>query len=252
MAVMDEFKEEREQLKSKPFKAKLSYFMDYYKWHVIIGSITIFGAVSFLVTILTAKDLVFSAALLNCFSAENTQPYAEAFDAYTEIDTTSQYSNIATNINIDEVGSDYNSVQLLAVKIMTGELDVMIANESIFGKYVINDMFVDITTVLSEEQYQRFQDDFYYIDYAIIEETAGETITDEQIARIREDDHTDPSSMENPIPVGIYLDANEEFYENYYTILMYEEPIIFSITNFAPSLDHALDFLDYITLESAE
>ena len=35
MAVMDEFKEEREALKRGTPKQKLAYFWYYYKWHVI-------------------------------------------------------------------------------------------------------------------------------------------------------------------------------------------------------------------------
>jgi len=42
MAVMDEFKEEREALKRGTPKQKLAYFWYYYKWHVII-SVMIIG-----------------------------------------------------------------------------------------------------------------------------------------------------------------------------------------------------------------
>ena len=41
MAVMDEFKEEREALKRGTPKQKLAYFWYYYKWHVIISVIII-------------------------------------------------------------------------------------------------------------------------------------------------------------------------------------------------------------------
>ena len=41
MAVMVEFKEEREALKHGTPKQKFTYFMDYYKWYVIIAVIII-------------------------------------------------------------------------------------------------------------------------------------------------------------------------------------------------------------------
>ncbi len=41
MAVMDEFREEREALKHGTPKEKFNYFMDYYKWYVIIGILVI-------------------------------------------------------------------------------------------------------------------------------------------------------------------------------------------------------------------
>lgn len=48
MAVMDEFKEEREALKRGTPKQKLAYFWYYYKWHVIISVIIIGMLVSFI------------------------------------------------------------------------------------------------------------------------------------------------------------------------------------------------------------
>ena len=47
MAVMDEFKEEREALKNGTPKQKLAYFWYYYKWHVIISLVVIILIVSF-------------------------------------------------------------------------------------------------------------------------------------------------------------------------------------------------------------
>ena len=41
MAVMDEFKEEREALKNGTPRQKLAYFWYYYKWHVIIALVVI-------------------------------------------------------------------------------------------------------------------------------------------------------------------------------------------------------------------
>ena len=47
MAVMDEFKEEREALKNGTPRQKLTYFWYYYKWHVIIALVVIIMIVSF-------------------------------------------------------------------------------------------------------------------------------------------------------------------------------------------------------------
>ena len=45
MAVMDEFKEEREALRNGTPKEKLSYFWYYYKWHTLIGAFVILIAI---------------------------------------------------------------------------------------------------------------------------------------------------------------------------------------------------------------
>ena len=42
MAVMDEFKEERERMKAQPFKVRFAYFWDYHKFHVLIAAFVLF------------------------------------------------------------------------------------------------------------------------------------------------------------------------------------------------------------------
>ena len=56
MAVMDEFREERENLKNASFQKKWQYFWYYYKLHVVIGGFIAFFVISMAHSILTAKD----------------------------------------------------------------------------------------------------------------------------------------------------------------------------------------------------
>ena len=58
MAVMDEFKSERESVKNEPFKKKAAYFWTYYKWFVIIPLIIIIGITSYIYHIVTDTDTV--------------------------------------------------------------------------------------------------------------------------------------------------------------------------------------------------
>lgn len=65
MAVMDEFREEREALKNGTPKEKLQYFWYYYKWHVIIALVVIIMIVSFVQQLRDRKDPAFYAVMLN-------------------------------------------------------------------------------------------------------------------------------------------------------------------------------------------
>ena len=56
MAVMDEFREEREALKNADAKTKWQYFLDYYKWYVIGGAAVLAFVISMIHSALTAKD----------------------------------------------------------------------------------------------------------------------------------------------------------------------------------------------------
>ena len=65
MPVMDEFKEEREALKHGTLKQKWQYFLDYYKWFVIVGVLILIFAGSFLYQLITRKERAIFAALVN-------------------------------------------------------------------------------------------------------------------------------------------------------------------------------------------
>lgn len=79
MPVMDEFKEERAALKHGTPKEKWNYFLDYYKWHVIVGIAVIAMAVSLISQILSRKDTIFYAVMINGIEGTAVQEYKEAF-----------------------------------------------------------------------------------------------------------------------------------------------------------------------------
>ena len=79
MAVMDEFKEEREALKNGTPKQKLAYFWYYYKWHVIISVIIIGMLVSFIYQYVNRKDIAFNAVLLNASSLDQISSDSAGF-----------------------------------------------------------------------------------------------------------------------------------------------------------------------------
>lgn len=68
MALMSEFKEERDAvLKHGTPKEKIAYIWEYYKWHIIIPIVAIILAVTFIVDIVTAPDVLLNGVLLNVY-----------------------------------------------------------------------------------------------------------------------------------------------------------------------------------------
>ena len=67
MAVMDEFREEREALKNADLKTKWQYFLDYYKWWVIGIAAALAFVISMIYSALTAKDNALSGYFLNTY-----------------------------------------------------------------------------------------------------------------------------------------------------------------------------------------
>lgn len=135
MAVMDEFKEEREALKNGTPKQKFSYFWYYYKWHVIISVIIIGMLVSFIYQYVNRKDTVFNAVLLNAslldqISSEQPDFIAD-FAEKEGIDLNTGDITFDTSIRIVEDSMDETSVtstQKLMVYVAANELDSMITD----------------------------------------------------------------------------------------------------------------------------
>ncbi len=252
MAVMDEFKEERAKvIKDGTFQEKWNYFWDYYKWHVIaITLITVF-AVWIIHDVVTQEENVLYAALLNCSSAYDTSEYVAGVEEALGVES-GEYLTIEATLDVTEDSVDYTSQEALMVRIAAKEVDVMVAEEETISRYAEADVLIDLTTILSEEQLERYSAYFYYIDYALIESGYYDETNYEDEVAAGTADHASPENMEQPIAVGIYIATTDEagdyvcttpeFNANYY----YSTEAIFTITNFSGHIDAALQFLDYI------
>lgn len=257
MAVMDEFKEERAALKNGTPKEKLSYFWDYYKWYVIgtICAIALIG--SFIHQIVTRKDTAFYAVMLNASTMhpfEADDPYALEYAEYADIDLNEYDLFFDTSLHITEDGMDensYTSIQKLAVYTAAGDLDVMVTDTDSFKKYANSYTFHDLREFLSQEQIEKYEPYFYYVDQKIVDEIelANSKLDDTYIPVYA--DPTKPEEMENPIPVGIYLDNNTKLRENYY--FRGEEGaaehVVMGIYCNTARTENVMKFLDYVMEE---
>ena len=175
MAVMDEFKEEREALKRGTPKQKLAYFWYYYKWHVIISVIIIGMLVSFIYQFVNRKDTAFNAVLLNASLLDqmsSEQPdFLTDFAEKEGIDLNTSDITFDTSIRIVEDSMDEVSVtstQKLMAYVAANELDSMITDFDSFQKYANSSLFYDLRDILTEEQLQALEPYFYYVDREVV------------------------------------------------------------------------------------
>lgn len=220
MAVMDEFKEQRESLKSKPLRAKIAYFFDYYKWHVFGGLAAILLVGWFAHDMLNAKDLALYGIFLNASSVtlDSSDNFVRDFADFADVDL-NEYSlsfdhTFRMGQNMDSAGME--SSQMLMVYLAAGDLDVITMDEYNFNKYSYKNVYSDLRTYFTEEELERYKDDIFYIDEPFLDEVERITAEENLDYVIEYPDHADPDSMENPIPVGIRLSADETF-TTYYT-----------------------------------
>ncbi|MBR3762323.1 MAG: hypothetical protein IKK59_06230 [Lachnospiraceae bacterium] len=249
MAVMDEFKEERAKMKEQPFKKRLEYFWDYHKYHVLAGAFVLFFVIDMIYNMLTAKDTAFMAILLNSAHDEaKAATYTEALTTAMGINPSKEQLMIDTSIHITGDGTDYESSQVLSVRVGANEMDVMLADADTFGTYVRSELFLDLREVLTEEQIAYYEDNFYYMDYALIESGYYDELAfDANTVFVDTLDHTTPEGMEKPVPVGIYMDTfSEDFSECYH---VGGEPPVFGIAGYCEEqrISYSVQYLDYIS-----
>lgn len=211
MAVMDEFKEQRAALKNGTFKQKLSYFWYYYKWHTI-GSIAALVAVILLIhDIVSQKNEVFYAAMLNSSDLLQDESFAEQFMAYAGIDPNVDTATFDDSLsisfsNLNEI--TLASAQKLQATIIAGKVDVIVAGDELFENYANDGVVTDLRQMMTSEQLAIYEPFLYYVDRVLVEQIAEANYNLDTSFQPKSPDPTKPELMEEPVPVGIYVDGS--------------------------------------------
>lgn len=278
MAVSDDIKKQHEKIRKKGFKASVAYFWDYYRIPVAIIIVVALFAGFFAHDLLSNKPYGFYAIMFNV----SQQPDAEALDAdfskYGDIDTSKYtcYIDTTTTLNTENYTQyDVSTQEKLSAITAAAELDCIVADPSVFALMSRSDYFYDLRDILSDEQLAKYADNIYYVDYAVIEaidagtydsseeasDAASEATTDddyiseEEVSQvlglttgssvIAADDFVmpDPSTMKDPIPVGIVVTDSPYMKKNG----TYAGTVaIYGVIGNTERLDLAISFLDYL------
>lgn len=248
MAVMDEFKEERARMKSQPFKVRFAYFWDYHKWHVIIGVIVAVLLSNLAYSMLSAKDNGFTVALIDCYSNDKRAAEYEAkLIEMMDINTKREALYLDNSYHIssaDTLAASYTEV--LGVRIIAREIHTFLSPENIFNRFVQNDIFADLRTVLPEEYLEYYKDSFYYVDRAVLEKEDIYNVDYAETTFVDDANHKSPEGMADPIPVGIYVTGTEDFQKTFYFDGETQE-VVFGIPFYVEDKTRVLQFLDDMT-----
>lgn len=219
MPLMDEFRQEREQIKNQPFKKKLDYFWTYYKWFVIIGLIAIILIVSTVKSYMNKKESALYGAILNGYSLLSEEDsLASDFEEYAGIDTNkysvSFNSTLTMSDQMDQSG--VNATQFLMVYIAAKDLDVATMDPIRFRKYANSGTYLDLRELLDAEMLDKLSDKLYYVDKSIVEEISDLESASQSTEDVAIPDPYHPENMKDPIPVGIDLSESKKFTDAYY------------------------------------
>ena len=241
MPLMDEFKEEREEMKNRSFKEKAAYFWDYYKWHVIGTAIGIVIVASLLHSFLTRKEVAYYSMFINMVESTYSQDYKKGFAEEAGINLKKQAVYFDADMLIDFQKMDEitaTSLQKIMVYLAAGDLDSMLGNLETTNQYAYNGVFTDLREFLTKEEFEKYEPYFFYADKALIDSSAGEITIGTKFPG----SPTDPSSMEDPIPVAIRLDQCTKLKESY--AMGTDQYVAFLVNSEHPELNHV--FLNYL------
>ncbi len=240
MPLMDEFKEEREQIKHRSFQERCSYFWDYYKWHVIGGIAIVALLGSLLYTFLTKKDTAFYAVLMNMSPSLTAESYKEGFAEFAGIDLEKYRIDFDSDMHLDLKARDnatISTTQKMMVYVTAGDIDVMVSDTVGMNQYAYTNVLMDMREFLSAEDYKKYEPYFYYMDRSLLDdaETAEREI-------LYPEDPSDPGSMADPVPVGIRVNDCTALNSAYF----FSDHQYFSVIANSSRLEMAHAFLDYI------
>ena len=243
MPVMDEFREEREAIKQGTPRQKYQYFKDYYRTPLIIALLAALFIGILLYQLVSRKDSALYAVMLNCSPYQENEWFGEEYAEYTGIDLGEYSVTFDTGIyyKLNSTDEDsYVTIQKLDTYTGAGHLDVMLGGGDEFAHFANSILFMDLRTVLTEEQLKKYEPYLYYIDASLIDLTAMETLKPEDYANPRK-----PEEMGDPIPVAIYVENSEKLNTAYY-FKNAENGIALGIYSNTSHADNAVALIDYL------
>lgn len=250
MAAMDEFKTERELVKNAPFKKKLEYFWEYYKWQTMIGILVVLFICGYIHTIVTDTENVLMGIMINTYSTEDgvTDSLKEGYYEKYDIDS-SKYDVVFDNTRTYSVSgkagvstSNDEARSIILSKTGSGQLDFMTGDLESMTDLAYSDLFVDLREILTEEQLKEYEPYLLYIDKTIMDTILEASANYEDIGEVVIPGCSEPEKMDDPVPVLIDMSSSDKFDEIYqYDV----ETLVFGATDGIPHVENTVKFIEY-------
>ena len=251
MPTMDEFKEQRKAINNKSFKEKLDYLWYYYKLQIFVVIFILILVVTTILDVVNQKDVAFYIAFLNSFDTDYDQEFIDEFAQLTDINLEEYDVYLDTNMYFNVEGYDQASMaamQNFLAMAYNAEIDVVVTDRNVFSSYADNGFFRDLNDFLTPEQLEKYSNHFYYFDGAVLDDKIDyEEIYNSELAiPVDAVKRRDPSGMEKPIPVGIFLDDSmkSRLTQSYY--FGEGQEIVFGFMGSDETIEYCRQFLDWL------
>ena len=219
MTIRETIHAQWKAMKDKPFKEKLSYFWDYYGIKTICILIAVAVVISFIVSIVTQKDSayfgVFFGATANASSSAFLEDFANAAQINTKNYDVTIQSSLDVRMDQQITNETLEAMQSFAAMVAASMVDNFAADKDLFLYYCYVGYATDLRTVFTAEQLAELAEHLHYVDGELLQEqeNAEEGLTFDYGQC---PDSKKPELMQDPIPVGIDINAaTEAFLESY-------------------------------------
>ena len=157
--------EKKTDIRSLSNKDKIQYIWDYYRFH-ILGTIAGVALVVFLIHhFITYRDPLLNVIMINCndpygVDESGFDEFLDEYDYddenYVSLTATLQFADGATYADA------YNEYQVLTTMVAAGDQDLFFGTGDVFLSYARDGALVDLSTVLSEELLEKYEDKLIY------------------------------------------------------------------------------------------
>ena len=231
MALSDEIREQRKSLRGQGVKAHLLWFWEYYRIQTALVVLAAILIGSTIYSIATRKPQAASVLFINVEGSALLTSGEELEAALAEaagIDLREETITLDLTGRITPGGArdqaEMATQEKVVAYVAARDLDLLGADAWNFASYARIGAFMDLRELLTGEQMAKYEPYFYYVEQSVIdgnqeEALASEGISGEEASYDPEREAAaesekmsvfvlpDPAAMENPVPVGILLNA---------------------------------------------
>jgi len=257
MAIRDNIKKDWASLKELSFPNKLGFIWDYYKIPLLVALVVFFLIGSFIYEQSTSKKAVLQGIFINSFSTSEYTPehILEDFLKTQEVDTGKYYADCRTNIyyeaanreenqnNSSPVPSNGEALQLIVAQSGAGMLDYIVGPHDGMLELAYKGYFIDLSEVLSPEQYREFQPYFLYLDQDVLDALREADDNWDFDADIPIPTSNAAEDLNSPVPFMIDLSQCEALMAAYGSN---PDTLCIGIVWNAPNREMVLSLIDYL------
>lgn len=245
MTIREAQKQQRDSMKSRSFREKLSYFWEYHGIKTICLLLAVIIGIAFIVNMITKKDYAFTGIFFGAVAQNSAESYLADFGQTAGIDPKEYELSVQCHLDIQMdqpiTQEIHSSMETFTAMVAAKSVDCFAGNLELFLYYSYLEYATDLRTVLSPEELDALAPYLHYIDGKLIaqQENDNEGLA---TAYAQHPDSTKPELMDTPIPVAISLDgATDAFRENY----QFGDGAVIGICASASYPQNALAFLRY-------